>query len=116
MCNGKGGLIAHLGTNSGIDVENRIKEGDKHAELIWHAMGYNIAKEIGALATIFKGKVDGIILSGGIAYSKDFVDYIKEMVEYIAPVTIYPGEDELPALAQHGIMVLNGEEEVKVYK
>lgn len=116
MCNGKGGLIAHLGTNSGIDVENRIKEGDKHAELIWHAMGYNIAKEIGALATIFKGKVDGIILTGGIAYSKDFVNYIKGMVEYIAPVTIYPGEDELPALAQHGIMVLNGEEEVRVYK
>ena len=56
------------------------------------------------------------ILTGGIAYSKDFVDYIKGMVEYIAPVTIYPGEDELPALAQHGIMVLNGEEEVKVYK
>ncbi len=116
MCNGKGGVVAHLGTNSGIEVEKMIDNGDKHAELVWNAMGYNIAKEIGALATVMHGKVDGIILTGGITYSKSFAKYIADMVEYIAPVTIYPGEDELPALAQHGIMVLNGEEEVKVYK
>ena len=115
ICNGKGGLMAHLGTNSGIEVEDRIKAGDKQADIVWHAMGYNIAKEIGSLATVFKGKVDGIILTGGIMYGNEFAKYISEMVEFIAPVTIYPGEDELPALAQHGIMVLNGEEEAKVY-
>lgn len=115
ICNGKGGLMAHLGTNSGIEVEERIKAGDKKAELVWNAMAYNIAKEIGSLAVVFKGKVDGIILTGGIMYGKAYANYIKEMVEFIAPVTIYPGEDELPALAQHGIMVLDGEEEAKIY-
>jgi butyrate kinase len=114
LCNGKGGLIAHLNTNSGIEVEQMIANGDKHAELVWNAMAYNIAKEIGALATVFNGKVDAILITGGIAYGKDFVNYISRMVHFIAPVRVYPGEDELTALAKHGIRVLNGEK-LKTY-
>ncbi|MDR0829294.1 MAG: butyrate kinase [Prevotellaceae bacterium] len=116
MCNGKGGLIAHLNTNSGLEVEKMIENGDQHADLVYNAMAYNIAKEIGALSTVFNGKVNAILITGGIAYGKTFVDFIKKMVEFIAPVKVYPGEDELLALAQHGVRVLNGEEEAKEYK
>jgi len=113
--NGKGGLTAHLGTNSAMEVEQRAAQGDEYAALVWDAMAYNIAKEIGALATILHGKVDAILLTGGIAYSKDFVGYISKMVDFIAPVKIYPGEDEMLALAEHGIRVLQGEK-CKEYK
>jgi len=116
MCNGKGGFIAHLGTNSALEVEEMVKNGNEYAKLVYDAMGYNIAKEIGSLAVVFKGKVDAIILTGGIMYGKIFANYIKEMVEFIAPVKIYPGEDEMPALANHGLMVLKGEEKTMIYK
>jgi butyrate kinase len=116
MCNGKGGLIAHLNTNSGLEVEKMIENGDHHAELVYNAMAYNIAKEIGALSTVFNGKVDAILITGGIAYGKTFVDFIAKMVEFIAPVKVYAGEDELLALAEHGIRVLNGEEKCKIYE
>jgi len=112
--NGKGGLTAHLGTNSALEVEQRVEQGDKHAALIWEAMAYNIAKEIGSLAAVLHGKVDAILLTGGIAHSRKFVRYIAQMVEFIAPVRIYAGEDELLALAEHGIRVLKGEK-VKEY-
>jgi len=115
--NGKGGLTAHLGTNDAYEVEVRAeRNGDKDALLVWDAMAYNIAKEIGALAAVLYGKVDAILLTGGIARGKYFVEYIAKMVEFIAPVKVYPGEDELLALAEHGIRVLNGEQEVKEYK
>jgi butyrate kinase len=107
--NGQGGLTAHLGTNSAMEVEKRSEQGDPKAALVWNAMAYNTAKEIGALATVLHGKVDAILLTGGIAYSKKFVQYISQMVDFIAPVKIYPGEDELLALAQHGVRVLKGE-------
>jgi butyrate kinase len=112
--NGKGGLTAHLGTNSALEVENRVEQGDRHASLVWDAMAYNIAKEIGALATVLHGKVNAILIPGGIARGKKFVQYITEMVEFIAPVKVYAGEDELLALTQHGIRVLNGEK-CKIY-
>ncbi|MDO4190888.1 MAG: butyrate kinase [Bacteroidales bacterium] len=108
MLCGKGGLIAHLNSNDAREVEARIAQGDKHAELVYHAMAYNIAKEIGAMMAVLKGECDAILLTGGIAYSKPFTQYIIDMVGKLAPVKIYAGEDELGALAAYGISVMNG--------
>lgn len=116
MLTGKGGIVSYLETNDAREVEARIENGDKYAELIYYAMSYQVAKEIGACAAVLKGKVDGIIITGGIAYDKKFTTWIEERVKFIAEVTIYPGEDELTALAEGGLRVLRGEEEAKLYK
>lgn len=116
MINGKGGFVAHLNTNDAREVAEAMKSGDKKAELVLKAMAYQVAKEIGKCAAVLHGKVDAILLTGGIAYGKDIVELIKERVEFIAPVIVYPGEDELLALTQGGIRVLKGEEEAKEYK
>jgi len=113
---GKGGLTAYLGTNDGLEIDEMIKSGDKNAEKVFSAMGYQVAKEIGAVATVLCGKVDGIILTGGLAYNKSLVEYIENMVKYICPVVVYPGEDELLALAESGLRVLAGEEKAKILK
>ena len=113
---GKGGLVAHLNTNDGREVVDRITEGDKKAELVYYAMAYQVAKEIGSCAAALKGEVDAICLTGGLAYDKLFTGWIKERVEFISKVFIYPGEDEMIALAQGGLRVLRGEEEAKDYK
>lgn len=115
MIVGNGGIVSYLGTNDARQVSDRMKGGDKYAELIYYAMAYQVGKEIGACATVLKGKVDGILITGGIAYDKDFTSWIEERVGFIAPVTVYPGEDELTALAQGGLRVLRGEEEAKIY-
>jgi len=115
MITGQGGLVALAGTNDAYEVEMKAKAGDEKAKLIQDAMAYNIAKWIGASATVLKGKVDAIILTGGIAHNPDLVDYIKEMVGFIAQVVVYPGEDEMQALAMNGLMVLKGEVEPKIY-
>lgn len=112
---GKGGLVAYLGTNDGEAIQKRIKEGDTFAAFIYSVMCYQIAKEIGAGATVLKGKVDAIILTGGLAYDTNAVGQIKERVDFIAPVMIYPGEDEMEALALGALRVLRKEEEPKVY-
>ncbi|MCR5808592.1 MAG: butyrate kinase [Clostridiales bacterium] len=112
---GKGGFMAHFNTNSAIEVEKMVDAGDEHAKLIYEAMGYNIAKCIGMMATVLSGKVDAVIITGGMAYSRMLSQYIKERVEFIAPVSIYPGEGELSALAAGAMRVLNGEEEPKEY-
>ena len=112
---GQGGVVAYLGTNNMMEVEERMAAGDEKAKLVFEGMAYQTVKEIGACACVLKGKVDQIILTGGIAYSKPMTDYITQRVSFIAPVTVYPGEDELLALAQGGLRVLNGEEEVAVY-
>lgn len=112
---GQGGLVAHLGTNSAVEVEKRIEAGDKQARLVYEAMAYQIAKEIGAMATVLKGQVDAIVITGGVAHSRMLLDWIQERVEWIAPVLIYPGEDEMLALAQGALRVLRGEEGVRVY-
>jgi len=112
---GQGGLVAHAGTNDAYEVEMKAKAGDPKAKLIQDAMSYNIAKSIGASSTVLKGKVDAIILTGGIAHNPDLVDYIKEMVGFIAPVIVYPGEDEMQALAMNGLMVLRGEVQARIY-
>jgi butyrate kinase len=112
---GQGGVVAHLGTNDVREVYKKIKEGDKKAELVLEAMAYQTAKEIGAMAVVLKGHVDAIGITGGIAYNEDFVKRISERVKFIAPVYVYPGEDEMLALAQGAYRVLSGEEKAKMY-
>lgn len=116
MIKGKGGLAAHLGTNSAYEVEQRMAAGDENAKFIFEAMAFQVAKEIGAMSTVLKGEVDAIILTGGIAHGKWFVNQVIERVYKIAPVHVYPGEDEMRALALNGLMVLKGEIEVSEYK
>lgn len=115
MITGKGGLMAYMGTNNAYEVELAASDGDEKAKMIQDAMGYQIAKEIGSLATVLKGNVDAIILTGGISHNTMVVEYIKTMVTFIAPVVIYPGEDEMHALATNGMLVIKGEMEVKEY-
>jgi butyrate kinase len=112
---GKGGLTAYLGTNSAQEVSELADIGNKKAELIYTSMSYQVAKAIGEYAVVLDGDVDAIIITGGIAYDKKFVDMISKKVSFIAEVIVYPGEDELLALAQGGLRVLNGIEEAKEY-
>lgn len=114
MLKGEGGVVAYLGTNDMRLVEDTAPVNPEYA-MIQDAMCYQIAKEIGAMAAVLKGKVDAILLTGGIAYGKPITNYIKEMVNFIAPVKIYPGEDEMRALAMNGLMVLKGEMQAKIY-
>lgn len=117
--NGKGGIVAHLETNDFRELEGKALaggEGSAEYKLVLDAFIYQMSKEIGKCAAVLAGKVDAIILTGGIAYSKYVVAEIKKMVEFIAPVVPYPGEDELLALAQGAIRVLSGEEKAKEYK
>lgn len=113
---GNGGLVAYLGTNDGREVVKMIESGDTKAELVYQAMAYQVAKEIGSCAAVLKGNVDAIILTGGIAYDKLFTGWIKERVSFISEVLVYPGEDEMIALAEGGLRVLRGEEEAKIYE
>ena len=112
---GKGGYVAYLNTNDARDVLKAKEEGDEYASLIFEAFIYQICKAIGEMSTVLNGKVSQIILTGGIAYSPVVVNAIKEEVQWISDITVYPGEDELLALAQGALRVLNGEEEGKVY-
>ncbi len=112
---GNGGLVGYLNTNDGRDVESRIEAGDEKAKLVYEAMAYQVSKEIGSCASVLKGKVDAVLLTGGIAYSKMFTGMIEERVNFISDVKVYPGEDEMIALAQGGLRVLNKEEEPQVY-
>ncbi|NLY09983.1 MAG: butyrate kinase [Tissierellia bacterium] len=113
---GKGGLVSYLGTADAREVSDKAAAGDKETELIYHAMAYQVAKEIGSMATALKGKIDGIIITGGIAYDKMFTGWIVENIDFLCDnIVISPGEDELQALAEAGLRVLKGEEQPKVY-
>jgi len=112
---GQGGLVAYLGTSDAQRVEEMIAAGDEKAELIYAAMAYQVAKDIGAMATVLAGSLDGIVLTGGLAHSGRLTSLIKERVSFLAPVHVYPGEDEMSALAEGGLRVLDGEEEIKSY-
>lgn len=116
IINGQGGLVALAGTNDAYEIEMKAKAGDKKAMFLQEAMSYNIGKWIGQMAAVLKGKVDGIILTGGIAHNPFLVEYVKEMVGFIAPVAVYPGEDEMQALAMNGLSALRGEVLPKEYK
>lgn len=112
----KGGLVALLGTNSVIQVMERIRKGDERARKVLDAMCYNISKQIGAMAAAMSGKVDGILLTGGIAFNEPIVDSIRERCSFIAPVWVYPGENELEALVINALVVLRGVIRPKVYE
>jgi butyrate kinase len=112
---GKGGLVAYLNTNDVREVLNRIKQGDKKAKLILEAMAYQVAKEIGAGATVLKGQIDAIILTGGIAYANEFINMVKDRISFLSLVMIYPGEEEMLALCNGALRVLKGEEVEKIY-
>ena len=115
MICGKGGYMAYLGTQDAGAIETRALSGDEQALHIRNAMGYQIAKEIGAMAAVLEGRVDAILLTGGIAYNERFMDYIKGFIGFIAPVHIYPGEDEMSALAASAVRILKGVEKPKEY-
>jgi butyrate kinase len=110
------GLYAHLGTNDVPTIIKRIEDGDKKAELVFNAMIYQVAKGIGGLAPVLYGKVDAIILTGGIAYNEYVITRLKERVSFIAPVFVYPGEDELTALAMNALAAMRGELPIKIYQ
>jgi butyrate kinase len=115
MLTGKGGMVAYLGTNNFKDVCRRAKEGDEKALLIRDAASYQIAKEIGAMAAVLEGKVDAVILTGGMAYQDDNIMNIKSMIGFISSVVVYPGEDEMRALAFNGLLALDGKIEISSY-
>lgn len=112
---GNGGLKAHLGTTSVPEILERIQQRDLHSMLVLRAMCYSIAKEIGAMAVALKGEVDAILLTGGIAHSKRVTDFMADYVDSIAPIYVYPGENELDALAQNALAAERGERDVSVY-
>lgn len=113
---GKAGLVGYVGTNDAKKVETMIKEGDKKAEFIFKAMAYQIAKEIGAMSTVLKGKVDYIVLTGGLAHWERLVQAIVDRTGFIAPLKVHPGEDEMRSLAEGAHRVLAGEENAKNYE
>lgn len=113
---GEGGLTAYLGTNDARIIDKMIDRGDEKAEFILKAMAYQIAKEIGAMAVVLSGKVDAVILTGGLAHNKRLIDWISGRIKFIAPIEIVPGEEEMMALAQGAHRVLCGEETAKIYE
>ena len=115
MLAGQGGLVAHLGTNSMMQVSERIAQGDEKARLVAEAMCYGISKQIGAMAAAMCGRVDAVILTGGIAHNEFVVRYIEQHCSFIAPVSVYPGENELESLVANALVVLRGTIVPKVY-
>lgn len=111
----KGGLLAHLGTDNVEEVQKKVDEGDEKAKLVYQAMIYQIAKEIGAMATTLDGRVDAVVITGGIANSKRLTDSITRKIEFITQVLVFPGEDEMEALTRGVLRVLWGEEKSKEY-
>lgn len=115
MLIGEGGMFAYLGHKDAQLLEKMANEGDEEAKLIHAAMAYQVSKEIGALAAALAGKVDGILITGGMAHNPGLTSAIKARIEFMAPVFIYPGEDEMRALAHNGSLLLNGKVSAKQY-
>jgi len=115
MINGKGGLTALCNSNDVQKLIAKAQTGDQHTEMILNALCYQVAKEIGAMSAVLKGEVDAIIFTGGIAYSKWITERIETYVRFIAPVHVYPGEDEMAALAKNALMAISGEITPKDY-
>lgn len=112
---GRGGLVSYLGTNDARLVEEMVRQGDEEAILAYQGMAYQIAKEICGCAAVLKGKVDAVVLTGGLSYSKMLIEWIKERVSFLSPVLVLPGEGEMEALARGALRVIKGEEEYKSY-
>lgn len=115
MVVGEGGMVAYLKTNSMIDIEERIKQGDKEAKVYLDGFVYQVAKIIGEMATVLKGHVDAIIFTGGIAFSDYVVTELSNRVQFLSKIVVYPGEDEMEALALNARMMLDGELQPKKY-
>jgi len=115
MIAGKGGLVAYLGTNNFIEANEMADSGDQKAVLMTEAIAYQISKEIGSAAAVLEGKVDAIILTGGLAFQKSHVEKIRRRVGFIAEVVVFPGEDEIKALAFNGLLALDGKIEIRDY-
>ncbi len=111
-----GGLVGYLGTNDGLEIIKRIEKGDQKAKLVFEAMAYQISKEIGSHAAVLKGIVDAVILTGGLANSKRLNTLIKDRIGFIAPLVIYQGQNEMKALAEGAIRILEKKEMVKIYE
>ncbi len=112
---GKGGLVAYLDTNDFKNIGERVRHDDPKARLVYHAMAYQVSKEIAAQGAVLQGEIDAIIISGGMAFDNDFVDLIRQRIHYLAPVIVIPGEREMEALALGALRVLNGQESAKDY-
>ncbi|MEF9959178.1 MAG: butyrate kinase [Niameybacter sp.] len=109
----RAGLTAYLGTSDVRDVQDMMDQGNEEAKMLYEAMAYQICKNVGAMATVLKGKIDGIVITGGVAYSKQFIRLLKERIDFIGDVIVIPGEEEMLALAEGALRVLKGEEEAK---
>ncbi len=116
MLIGEGGLYAYVGHKDAQRLEKEAREGNPEAMLLQGAMAYQISKEIGALATVLGGEVDAILITGGMAHNPDLTEEVKKRINFIAPVLIFPGEDEMRALAQNGSLLLKGKINAREYK
>ncbi len=116
MIVGAGGYVAYFGTNDAYKIEKDAEAGDEKSILVQNAMSYQVAKAIGEAAAVLEGKVDAILITGGIAYGKPVVDMIKKHISWIAPVAVYAGEDEMQALAMNAYLALTNQQEVKIYQ
>ena len=116
MLNGKGGLIAHLGTNDVASIAHKAETGEEPYKGVLDAMLYTVAKQVGAMYVSLRGKVDAIILTGGIAHSDYCVGALREQIDYLAPVVLIPGEDEMGSLAFNALGALKGELPLQVYQ
>lgn len=115
LCTRTGGFVSHVGISDAVELTERAGKGDKYAGMLWNTMIYQIEKCIGSMAAVLNGEVDGILLGGGMVHSDDLVVQITKSCSFIAPVTAYPGEFEMEAMAAGAIRVLNGEENLKEY-
>jgi butyrate kinase len=115
MLTGKGGMVAHMGTNSFMELNHMVQSGDPKATAIYNAMAYTIAKQIGATAAVLSGQIDGILFTGGISHNKAFIDLITGYIGFLGPCFTYAGEDEISALAHNAYCVLTGEEVPQTY-
>ena len=113
---GGGGLVAHLGTNDLREVEEMIAGGDENARLVFEAMAYQVAREICCRAAVLSGEVDAVVLTGGLAFSEAFVGAVSRRVAFIAPILVFPGEDEMRALAEGALRVMSGQETAREYE
>lgn len=112
---GNGGIVAYLGTNSFIEVCDMAQKGDQKARLIMEALAYQVSREIGAMASVLEGSIDAIILTGGLAYQEEHVERIRKRTGFLAEVVVFPGEDEIKALAFNGLLALDGKTGIKEY-
>lgn len=115
LCTTTGGYVSHVGISDALEITKRAEAGDKYSEMLWNTMIYQIEKCIGSMATVLHGEVDGILLSGGMVYNEDLVNQIIKTCSFIAPVSAYPGEFEMEAMAAGAIRVLEGGEKLKEY-